>query len=225
MVDTGKRFTYSLDKENFRITDNLSGETIIFENGMYLSSSIDRDDVLNHLRALVDALTIYRRRRKIHRAPSLCNSTTVIISEISHFKWSISTMGCNAIFDNGLYTCNKRFDITYVLRRVNHVIAQLLCAKVSLNPKRDIVRRIVDVGLLVWVYSGHSVVVYEDNVSGVCMNHCLIDGKYYRSILVGTSKRLNSVTLFTTNLEEVMSFPVDNSVLTYYPDLEDNEVE
>lgn len=218
MVDTGNRLSYSINGDSFHITDVVNGKSIVCSNGTFVAFSIDKDVILDHLKNLSEALSSYEKRRNAKKVVALSCSDNIIIREDKHFTWTIGYSGKGATYEDNSYICTRGFDPVYILRAVNHVYVQILNAAKVLNPKRDIVRRISDIGLLVWVYEGHSVVVFEKNVEGACMSNCLVDGNYYDVLLVGTSKSKQKATLFDTDLNTILSFPLDDSILTYYPD-------
>lgn len=220
MVDTGDRLSYSIKGKDFSINDNLSGGSIIYAGGSYTSFTIDRKIVLQHLQDLQDALNGYTKKVLwFKKLKPISYNDSLVICEDKHCVWTLGLNGKGAVLDNGAFCYTRGFDVISVLRKINYVYSQVLCAKAALDPKRDIVRRISDVGLLVWVYKEHSIAVYERNVSGCCMTNCLVDGVYYKALLVGSSKELGLATLFTPDFEEVTEFPLDDSILAYYPDV------
>ena len=221
MVDTGDRLSFSINGNDFNITDNLSGKNIVYSKGNFISFTLDKLIVLQHIKDILEALTCYKKKISFSgKLKEISTGKSILIREDRHFVWTLGLDGKGAVLDKGTFTHSIGFDITTVLRKINFVYSQVLACDAVLNPKRDIVRRITDVGLLVWVYNKHSVVVYEKNVQGCCMTNCLIDGVYYEAVLVGSSKENNEVTLFeSTDLSEILSFPLDTSVLAYYPDV------
>lgn len=220
MVEDGVRLTLSLGKDTFHITDTLTGKTIIFKDGNCSAFTLDKDEVLEKLMTLQEALNTYtvRSPSPFQRMPVLGYGDKLIIREDSHFSWTIGFGGRAAQLHDHTYVHSRSFDEDLVLRRLNSVYSQIMNMEIARNPKLDIVRRISDVGLLVWVYGGHSVAVYECNVDGCCMSNCLIDGTYYETVLVGTSMSNKEATLFTQDLDTIVTFPLDNSILAYYPD-------
>lgn len=217
MQDDGYRLSFSLSDGSFTIVDNLSGKSIINTRGNYTAFTIDREVALNHLKNIQEALMSYQEKQLfLNKIPSLSGTQCLIIRENAHFDWTIGYMGKGAQMVNSKLTYTRGFDKDSILSIINKVYATLLVKDVALNPKRDIVRRIADVGVLVWVYKGHSVVAYEKNISGNCMTGCLIDGLYFPVILVSTSRELNQTTLFNSKLEEILTFPLDDSILSYY---------
>ena len=222
MKDDGSRLSFSIGHSGFSINDNLTGKTIIKVNGNYIAYTLDKDIVLNHIHNLQEALMTYRDRRTLFNNSSpLSNDSTLIIRENAHYDWTISLRGKNAQLSGNTFVHSKGFDKNAVLRKINKVYAELVTKGKNLNPKRDIVRRIADAGLLVWVYDGHSIVVFEKDVSGNYMTNCMIDGAYFRVVIVSTSRENGMTTLFTTNLDELLSIPTDDSILAFYPPDED----
>lgn len=218
MIDDGCRLSFSITGDSYSVTDTISGNAIINVRGNYTASSLDRDTVLQHIQNLQEALMTYKQRRAVfNKIVPLSSNSTLIIRENTHFDWTLGLMAKGAQLADNVYTYNKDFDKDAVLRIINKVYASLLLMNATLNPKRDIVRRIADAGLLVWVYENHSVVVFEKDVLGNCMSNCMIDGIYFKVILVSTSKETGTTTLFTTQLEELLTFPTDDSIRTFYP--------
>lgn len=220
MVDDGSRLTFSIGQNAFNITDALTGKTVIFKDGYCTTFTIDREVVLQKIKTLQEALSTYTLKYAsvLRKSTSLSYNDKLIIREDKHFQWTIGYNGKGATLCDNTFTRSHGFDTTLVLRRLSSVYTQILNYGLVRDPKHDIVRRVSDVGLLVWVYGGHSVAVYEKNVNGCCMANCLIDGNYYDIVLVGTSVESCEATLFTKNLNEIVTFPLDESILAYYPD-------
>ncbi len=220
MKDDGYRLSFSIRENNFYITDNLSGNIIIYNDGKIVHATLDFDVVKQHIKNIQEGLMTYTQRKlpmwkKLNGISSEYDK--LIVTENEHFSWSLSYNGKKAIMNNNTFTYNNGFDKTRVLNMLNYVYATMLSLSPTLRPKRDIVRRIVDVGLLVWVYENNSVVVYEKNVHGNTMENCLVNGYHFPVVLVSSSVEQKSTTLFTSQLEELVTFPLDNSILTYYP--------
>lgn len=220
MIEDGTRLTLSLSSNSFFITDTLTGKSIIFKDGNCSAFTLDKETVLKKIMTLQEALNTYTVKSVLpfQKLPILGYADKLIIREDSHFSWTIGVGGKAAQLHDNTYYKMHGFDEDLVLRRLNGVYSQILNLDIARDPKRDIVRRISDVGLLVWVYGKHSVAVYEKNVSGCCMSNCLIDGFYHEAVLVGTSVSHNRAVLLTPDLEEIVTFPLDNSILAYYPD-------
>lgn len=220
MNDTGSRFSYSIRGDDFTITDNYHGTAYVYQNGQCLDCSVDTADVISNIRNLVEALSTYPRRVVLFgkKLPPYSNPGTLLITEDSHLTWSISCEDASACYLDNYYISTRDFDTGNILRAINTVYANIVYANKPLEPKRDIVRRISDVGVLVWVYDGHSLVTYERSINGCVMEKCLVDDVFYEQVLVGTSMSQGIATLFTLNLEEILTFPLDDSILAYFPD-------
>jgi len=219
MKDDAYRLIISInDTDNYSISDALSGKTILCLKGNITASTLDIDVVLQHIRNLEEALMQYRTSTKMFsKLPVLSGNSRLTIREDAHFAWTLSYEGKSAVIKDNCVTRVVGFDVNYVLKTINKLYYTLTLHNKPLNPKRDIVRRIIDVGLVVWVHNGHSVVVYEKNISGNCMVDCLVDGVYFKTAIVSTSGELGVTTIFTTDLEELLSFPTDDSILTFFP--------
>lgn len=218
MRDDGFRLSFSIGTDSFSIADNLSGKTIIDIRGNFTADTLDVDVVLEHLRNLQEAILSYKEKPLFMKAiPTISSNSSLVIRENAHYDWTLGFMGKGAQLHDNTFTYTRGFNKEDVLSLINKTYATLLTKTTNLNPKRDIVRRIADVGLLVWVHDGHSVVTYEKNVAGNCMVNCMVDGNFFPVLIVSTSRDLGQTTLFTTSLEEIISFPTDNSILTFYP--------
>ena len=224
MREDGHRLTFSVGSNNFTINDNLSGEVTKFTNGTFTAIQIDKEMILNHVKNLQEAVMTYvirkARKRLISQntaSPILSESSTLIIRENAHYDWTVSMKGWSAAIQDGAIIYVNDFDKNAVLSKINKMYSEILAKDAMLNPKRDIVRRIIDVGLLAWVHGEDSLVVYEKDVNGNFMTNCLINGNYFRAVIVSTSKEAGTATLMTTNFDEIVTFPLDNSILTFYP--------
>ena len=178
------------------------------------------DIIQQHLTNIQEALCSYKTVvlpfwKKLSGVSA--SNLEVVIVEDSHFSWEIGCDEFKAKVGNNTVTMERGFNKMEVLRAINYAYSLLLSTSPTLQPKRDIVRRVVDVGLLVWVNSEDSVVVYEKNVHGCIMENCLINSIYYPLVYVSSSKEAGQTTLFNSRLEELVSFPLDQSILTYYP--------
>lgn len=216
MYDDGNRLSFSIDDKNFVITDTLKNKVAIYHGGGFTVFEIDKNVVLGHLKSLQEALVSYSQKRMFKRERSLSSSNKLVIREDSHFHWTLGLRGKAAMLYDNVYVMAKGFDKDTVLQRINRVYAAVVSMNVCLSPKHDIVRRISDAGLLVWVHDGHSVVCYEKDVMGSTMSNCLIDGIYFKLVFVSVSDEENRCTLFNTQLGEIISYPLDDSIKLFY---------
>ncbi len=224
MKDDGYRLSFSIKDDSFVITDTLNGTTIINTHGKFVSLTLDVNVAMQHIQNLQEAIMSYSEKWLTPFNTSKNIITTkkgIVVRENSHFSWSIGVPGNSALLENEVTYKTMGFDKLTVLNGINYVYSQLLIKQVVLNPKRDIVRRIIDVGLLVWVHEKNSLAVYEKNVSGNLMTNCLINGVYFNIVIVSSSRELGKTTLFNSKLEEIVSFPLDDSILAFYPIDED----
>lgn len=224
MKDDGYRLSFSIKGDGFCITDNLSGKTVIYNKERMVSSDIEQEVVITHICNAQEALMSYLvRRPKFFEKVSgqACNDGITLITEEEHYKWSVSCGQYKGVLHNNILMCDRKFDKMRVLNSINYVYATILGSKPPLNPRKDIVRRIADAGLLVWVYKKDSVAVCEKNVKGSVMSNCIINGDFYPLVIVSSSIELKEVTLFTPELKSILTLPLDNSILAYYPPDED----
>lgn len=217
MVEDGFRLSYSVTKANTNIIDMLTGNTLSLVNNVIVTGTLDKDIVVNHLKNLTEAAMRATRRYGLINRHGDSSKNMLIIREDKHNEWTVSFDGSGCTIVNGVITTYRGFDYTAFLREVNRLYANIVNQTVPLNPKKNIVRRIADVGLLVWVYDGHSVVCYEDNVMGNYMLNCLIDGFHYDSVIVSTSRQNDITYILNNKLEEIIHFPLDESIESYYP--------
>jgi ribosome-binding factor A len=217
MIDDGYRLSFSISDDGFSIVDNISGNGIICTRGYFTLATLDRSVALQHIKNLQEALlSSTKKRLNFKGTPIISFDKTVLIRENAHYDWTIGYDRTGASLKDNVIHPTLTFDKGVILSSINRVYAEILTKSYDLSPKRDIVRRIADAGLLVWVYKGHSVVVFEKDVSGNCMANCMIDGVYFMVVVVSVSKEMQLATLYTTSLEELLSVPLDDSILAFY---------
>lgn len=219
MIEDGNRLSISISKDGFSILSNLNGKAIINVHGNYTSFTLDKESVLLHIKNLQEALMTYKQKRFIIDTNDYLvnHSNMLIVRENAHYDWSLSLDGKGMNLKDDTCCCMKGFNKDRALRMLNKVYADILAKDTVLNPKRDIVRRVIDAGLLVWVHGGDSIVVYEKNVSGNYMINCMINGIFFPVVIVSTCKETSSTTLFNSKLEEIITFPLDESIKAFYP--------
>lgn len=217
MKDDGARLSITGDYDSFTVTDNLTNKTIICTNGQFIRFDIDKEVVCNHLNNLQQLLTTANKRHFGYKAfGKFANKEGITVMERDHYEYRIICSGKCADLNETTLHCQYGFDVYQALRFVGRIYSKVIQADKSLNPARDIVRRIVDVGVLVWVHDGHSIVCYEDNIEGLTMSNCLIDGNFYNIVMVSVNAAENRCTLFDAELNIIVEYPLDDSILTYY---------
>lgn len=217
MTDDLSRLSISIDNHKFSVQDTMSGGYIYYNNGAFNGVTLDPSIVQSHLKSLNEALCSWKKKyRRFYKGPVLSTGKTLAIREDKHFTWTLSYSNMSAHLEDGLMCMSYGFDVDKVIRNINLVAATVITANKILTPDRDIVRRIIDVGVLCWVHDGHSVVHYEKNVKGNTMLNCLIDGEFYPLVIVSASRDKDSVTLFTSDLAEIITYPLDDSILHFY---------
>lgn len=217
MIEDGSRLSFSISDSTFSITDNLTGKIVQYNGKAFIAFTMNKDVVLNHLKNLQEALMSCTKRTALFsKISTLSVNDTVVIREDDHFEWTLGYGSKGAHIENNVMMTNLGFEDNVVLSRINKTYAIIISADKILTPKVDIVRRVADAGLLVWVSSGHSIVCYESSVSGATMTDCLVDGKYYPLALVSVSDEDNTCTLFTADLTEIITYPLDDSIKFFY---------
>ena len=98
----------------------------------------------------------------------------------------------------------------------------LLTANKILDPKHNIIRKISDIGAIIWKYKGHSVLTYEQYVANDYITNCLVDGIFYDQIFVSVSFEEGTVRLLKPNdLTTLFEAPIDESVLVFHKEKTD----
>jgi len=217
MIEDGVRLSYSIFNENANVVNMLSGETLIVVGNNIVSAKLDTGVVVQHIRNLTELLLTSKYKKSLRKKHGFTSDDNLTVREENHNEYTISYQGCGCTVKDNIVTCYRGFDFDGCVRVINGLLSKLIQLTMPLEPKRDIVRRIADVGVLVWVYNGHSVVTYERNVMGNYMFNCLIDGKHYPSVVVSTSRAENSTCILDSKLELVLEFPLDKSIESYYP--------
>lgn len=224
MREDGHRLSFSFDNENFTITDNLSNDVVVCVKGDFKAFDIEKDVLITHLSNLSEVLSTVNYKKRLGNRNSLnkySGHKGILIMERDHFTWDIVQNSKQCFVIEGQGTMIRGFKPVIVLRAVNKALSLVMQRDIMLKPSKDIVRRISDVGVLVWAYNKHSIVCYEKNILGSTMLKCLVDGVYYHMVYVSVSREESRVTLFNQNLRELITYPLDDSILVFYsPDEE-----
>lgn len=219
MNDSGNRYRITVSPNQFFITENISGKKISFVDNQFMNFELDEKDIIDKIQTIQEAILTYTKVRRIHIPRLLVtHSDTVQIDEYGHYKWRLVAGKKKAGIKDGQIHMQFGFDVDQTLRSLSFITSIIHNYKQPRNPKYDIVRRIADAGLLVWVNGKDSLVVYEKDVDGLTMQDVIVNADYYSVLLVGIRKDVGLVSLLNCNLEEVISFPLDDSVLEYYPE-------
>lgn len=219
LKDDNRRLSISIGDRNFNVVDTLSGEQFVYDGNNITCSSLDVDAIKSHIESLQELLSLSKPNYFMHKPLGKCpDSKSVVIQEISHFSYKISCNGKYGILSDHKLDCQLGFDTTKVLNLINYVYSIVLKNILVLNPRTDIVRRVVDARLLVWVYHGNTAVCFEDDCIGQCMTNCLINGKHYAVVPLSVNEEKGVVSMFDGNFNLIAEFPIDNSVLVYFQD-------
>ena len=216
MSEQKHRLSYSINFRKITINDNLTPGVILFEDNSFSSFSIDKQVVQEGLQNIITSIM---RARKVPMVP-LTNKPhakdSLVINEDGFFQWRMALNGKGAVLTHDVLKSEIGFDVDKALAFINKALAEVIRSDQILTPRVDIVRRIADAGLLVWVWKGHSIVCYENSVQGSTMNNCLVDGVYYPVAIVSVSEEDGQCVLFTPNLEEIITYPLDASITYFY---------
>lgn len=215
MKDTEHRLSYSLSDKEFNITDNRTGDVIRYNGASFTAFTIDKEIVIAGLQNLLEMLSTWKYSATVFFDTAPYKNNLVIL-ENSFLSWSMYLDGITATAGDGKIRKSPRFNEDKARSIIARCLGEIMRAGGLLKPKADIVRRIADAGLLVWVHGATSCVCYEKDVSGMTMSNCLVNGEYYEALLVSVSSIDQRVTLFTSELQEVAEFPYDKSIGFFY---------
>lgn len=221
MSDYTSTFNYSICPSTFSIYDFVGGGTALYRDGGFQSFSVNKELLMRDIKQIIAGLGTFKREQRYGMKDGLYEDGFTVVRAEGYSRWILTHNNKTAIVDNGFVYHMRGFDFMNVISNLNKVLAEVIQAGQILTPRVDIVRRVADAHLLVWVYGGHSVVCYEEGVQGMCMSNCLIDGDYYPVVIVSTSREDNRVVLFTMDLEEIVEFPFDKSIEFFYKDTGD----
>ncbi len=216
MIDTRHRLSFSLNYNKIVINDNLQSGVVLYENGAFSSFSIDKDVVITELQNIIAALNMVKKQTMIKLNNKPVARDSLVINTVGYYQWQLGYMGKGAYLTNDTFKVEMGFDVDKITSFVNKALAEVIRSDKILTPRVDIVRRIPDAGLLVWVYNGHSIVCYERNVEGSTMHDCLVDGTYYPLAVVSVSEERGECVLFTHDLQEIITYPLDASITHFY---------
>lgn len=220
MKEDGNRLSFSIEKKNFVINNLLTGKLVINIHGQFTANNIDNNVVIDHLDNLQEALMTYKRVRPLlSKTSGLASENAISIRENDHLSWTVTCGNESANIKDQVITMSRRFDADFVLREINRVLAAIIAANKTTPTKANVIRKLSDVGMLVLKYKEHSAVVYEENCYDNMMYDCLIDGEFYQFAILMLNKDSGNVSVYTSNYEEIMQVPFDDSIRTYFPDL------
>lgn len=216
METTKHRLSYSINFTKITINDNLQPGVVLFENDQFSAFSIDKEVIIQELQNIVASIMRSKKQSMFRVANKPQATNSLVINEESYFQWRMSLNGKGALLTHDTLKLEVGFDVDRALTFVNKALAEVIRSDQILTPRVDIVRRIPDAGLLVWVWQGHSIVCYEDSVIGSTMHGCLVDGTYYPIAVVSVSETNGECVLFTPDLQEIITYPLDASITHFY---------
>lgn len=217
MIEDGVRLSYSIFGDNANIINMLTGETLIVSGTNIVCANLSPDIVTTHIKNLTEVLMSSKRSRSLVRKHDFTERNNLTVREENHGEYTISFRGSGCTVKNNMVICYRGFDFDDCLKAINGLLAKLVQSAMPLKPKRDIVRRIADVGVLVWVYNGHTVITYEDHIMGNYMFNCLIDARFYDGVIVSTSRADDKAYILDKHFNVIVEFPLDGSIESYYP--------
>lgn len=223
MKEDGSRLSISISVEGdaFSIVDVFTSESIIYKKGNFVVKTLDCSKVVTQLQNLQEALLSFKPALTFGLKP-FGNDDTISIRTNEHFDWTINYKSSVARIKNNMVKHSTLFDSNYVLKYLNKVYSVLLTANTVLDPKRNIIRKISDIGAVIWKYEGHSILTYEQYVASDYITNCLVDGIFYDQVFVAVSKEAGTVKILDKkDLTELFEAPIDESVLLFHKETTD----
>lgn len=224
MMDDGQRLSYSIRGTSVTVTNNLNGTMLVKsatqKNPIF---TLDKSVLYNHVNT-IQQIVMKNKFRTFGYKPftKASNDQAVSIIETDHFCYRLIVDGKCAELTEVSFKGQRGFDVTKLIDSLSYVYSVAANSDPALQPKRDIVRRIADVGILVWVYEGHTLVCKDTNINGCTLLNCLVDNDVYKLVYVSVNTEADRCYVFDINLNEIFSAPIDNSILAYFhDDLED----
>lgn len=218
LKDDNRRLSVSIGDVAFSVVDTLSGEQYVFDGKNVTDNSLDVEIIKDHLQSLQELLSLARANYFGHKPLGAAGTDKITVQEVEHFTYKITCNRRRALLHDDILDCGLGFNQLLVLNKINYVYSVLLRSNTILCPQTDIVRRVVDARLLVWVHNGNTAVCFEENCIGQSMIHCLINGTYYEQVPLSVDEEKGIVSMFDGNFNFIAEFPVDKSVLVYFQD-------
>lgn len=217
------KLTYSWSQDTCTIYDGMSNKSLQIDlDTCSCLGTLDTEAIIPEIMALIESLNTYTMQRKMFLKNPTDYKQGIVIRDLGHFHWDCSEEGNYAMIEANKITASSSFNKGDVLRKLYSTVTLIQSLKPRLDPRVDIVRRIPDCRLLVWVYKNTCIAVAERNIEGMAMSNALINGEYYQALLVDVSRENNTCNVFDFSTgDAVFSCPVDNSILTYFVSSED----
>lgn len=219
MVDDGNRLSYSIRGVNVTITSNLDGKTVIKTASQAQPVvTLDREVVYRHINTLQQLIMQSKLKTFMYKPFAKdITETGVRIVETDHFSYRFIVEGKCAELNEFSFRGQRGFDVQKLLNSLGYVYSVLTTSDTTLNPTRNIVRRIADADILVWVYEGHTLVCKADNINGCTLVNCLVDNDFHRLVYVSVNTEKDRCYVFSGNsLVQIFESPIDQSILTYF---------
>lgn len=222
MRDDGNRLSYSIKGKTIAVTNNVDGTMLTMsDNQQNPICTLDRKMLYEHVTTIQQLIMRNKPKCFGYRPFTRTVTSGVNITECDHYSYRFIVDGKCAELTEHSFHQQFGFDTQKLLNALSYVYSVAAKQDPTLRPDRDIVRRIVDVGILVWVYEGRTLVCKDINIDGCTLKNCLIDDDFYPLVYVSINKDLKRCFVFDEKLQEIFSVPLDESILTYFP--EDND--
>lgn len=220
MKDDGVRLSCSISASKISINSNLDGRNFIkLKYNSPISATLDTNTIYQHFNAI--QTLILQNKKRVRPFLTVPNEfpvdDAVRIIEGDHYVYRIFYGGKAALLTETSFKVQLGFDVQAVLKLLNWAYSEILQCRSALDIKQSIIRRFADVGILVWVYDGHTVICRDSNISGCVMLNCLVDDVYHVGCYVSINDQIERCVIFDINtLDLLLELPIDASILTYF---------
>lgn len=220
MIDDGARLSYSIRGTSVNITNNMDGKVFVSSPSQAAPvMTIEKELLYNHIKTIQQLLASHNLNTFMYKPfAKVPNVAAVSIIEGDHYSYRFMVDGKCAELTEYAFRGQRGFNVNRLLRSLSYAYSVIMNTDPALKPKRDIVRRVADVGILVWVYGEHTLVCKDTNINGCTLINCLVDDDYYDIVLVSINMEDERCYIFSKGLTELFSVPLDNSILTYFHD-------
>ena len=217
MLDDGNRLSYSIRGKNVTVTNNLDGSMLVkTQSQAQPIVTLDRKVLYNHIQTIQEIILRNKFKSFGYRPFKKDAEDGVQVIECDHFCYRFIVDGKCAEATELSFRGQRGFNADKLMNALNYSYSVAVTSDPALQPKRDIVRRIADVDLLVWVHDGHTLVCKADNINECTLINCLVDNDVYRLVYVSINTDDDRCYVFDSNLNEIFSAPIDASILAYF---------
>lgn len=220
MKDDGMRLSYSITDSKISIRSNLDGAMFLkSKNEKPSIATLSVDTIYTHIQNIQTLILNSALKTSLFFKSygDFSKQTPLQIIETDHFEYRLVVYGKQALLSETGFSGQRGFDTATLLKYLNYAYSRVLESKMALDVRSSIVRRFADVGILVWVYNGHTVVCRESNISGCVMLNCMVDDVYHIGTYVSINTEEQKCTIFdNSTLKPILEIPLDKSILTYF---------